>query len=37
MTDGGWSRLDVNMAITQINVILRLIESIDQKFVAGKL
>ncbi|KAF8216675.1 hypothetical protein K438DRAFT_400934 [Mycena galopus ATCC 62051] len=37
MTDGGWSRLDVNMAITQINVILRLIQSLDQKFVAEEL
>ncbi|KAJ7491995.1 hypothetical protein FB451DRAFT_1216566 [Mycena latifolia] len=37
MVDGGWSKLDVNMAITQINVILRLVESLDQKFVAGKL
>ncbi|KAJ7759143.1 hypothetical protein B0H16DRAFT_1313451 [Mycena metata] len=35
MVDGGWSRLDVNMVITQINVILRLIDSIDKKFAAG--
>jgi hypothetical protein len=37
MVDGGWSRLDVDMAVTQINVILRLVESLDQRFVAGKL
>ncbi|KAJ6514987.1 hypothetical protein C8R47DRAFT_961822 [Mycena vitilis] len=37
MSDGGWSKLDINMAITQINVILRLIVSLDQKFVAGEL
>ncbi|KAF7356454.1 Elongation factor 2 [Mycena venus] len=37
MVDGGWSRLDVNMAVTQINVILRLIQSIDQKYLAGQL
>ncbi|KAJ6518945.1 hypothetical protein C8R45DRAFT_807955, partial [Mycena sanguinolenta] len=37
MVDGGWSKLDVNRAVTQINVILRLIESLDQKFVAGEL
>ncbi|KAJ7917551.1 hypothetical protein B0H13DRAFT_324877 [Mycena leptocephala] len=37
MSDGGWSKLDVNMAVTQINVILRLISSLDAKFVAGQL
>ncbi|KAJ7696508.1 hypothetical protein B0H17DRAFT_929184 [Mycena rosella] len=37
MVDGGWSKLDVNMAVTQINVILRLVESLDLKFVAGEL
>ncbi|KAF7370477.1 Elongation factor 2 [Mycena sanguinolenta] len=37
MVDGGWSRLDVDRAVTQINVILRLIDSLDQKFVAGEL
>ncbi|KAJ7043761.1 hypothetical protein C8F04DRAFT_943998 [Mycena alexandri] len=37
MVDGGWSKLDVNMAITQINVILRLIAGIDKNFVAGTL
>jgi len=37
MVDGGWSRLDVDMAVTQINVILRLLASIDDKFVAGTL
>ncbi|KAJ7140324.1 hypothetical protein C8R43DRAFT_1018337 [Mycena crocata] len=37
MVDGGWSKLDVDMTITQINVILRLIDSLDRKFVAGKL
>ncbi|KAJ7180802.1 hypothetical protein C8R46DRAFT_1070673 [Mycena filopes] len=36
MVDGGWSKLDVDMAITQINVILRLIKSIDDKFAAGE-
>ncbi|KAJ6619920.1 hypothetical protein B0H10DRAFT_1792668 [Mycena sp. CBHHK59/15] len=37
MVDGGWSKLDVPMAVTQINVILRLIQSLDQKFMAGQL
>ncbi|KAJ7091535.1 hypothetical protein B0H15DRAFT_241368 [Mycena belliarum] len=37
MVDGGWSKLDVPMAVTQINVILRLIESLNNKFMAGKL
>ncbi|KAK6967122.1 elongation factor 2 [Favolaschia claudopus] len=37
MPDGGWSKLDVQMAITQINVILKVIDSLDQKFVAGSL
>ncbi|KAJ6498296.1 hypothetical protein DFH09DRAFT_1252181 [Mycena vulgaris] len=37
MVDGGWSKLDVDMAVTQINVILRLVDSLDQKFVAGEL
>ncbi|KAJ7504245.1 hypothetical protein B0H11DRAFT_1710049 [Mycena galericulata] len=35
--DGGWSKLDVDMVVTQINVILRLISALDQKFVAGEL
>ncbi|TFK36103.1 hypothetical protein BDQ12DRAFT_610386, partial [Crucibulum laeve] len=37
MTDGGWSKLDIDTAITQINVILRLITSLDEEFAAGKL
>ncbi|KAF7308364.1 hypothetical protein HMN09_00685000 [Mycena chlorophos] len=37
MVDGGWSRLDVDMAVTQIEVILRLIMSLDAQFVAGTL
>ncbi|KAJ7066460.1 hypothetical protein C8F01DRAFT_702812 [Mycena amicta] len=37
MVDGGWSRLDVGMAVTQVDVILRLIDSIDKQFVAGTL
>ncbi|KAJ7625470.1 hypothetical protein FB45DRAFT_750518, partial [Roridomyces roridus] len=35
--DGGWSKIDVDMVVTQINVILRLIKSIDEKYVAGEL
>ncbi|KAF7308968.1 Elongation factor 2 [Mycena kentingensis (nom. inval.)] len=37
MSDGGWSKLDVDLAVTQINVMLRLITSIDAQFVAGTL
>ncbi|KAJ7594092.1 hypothetical protein C8J56DRAFT_427620 [Mycena floridula] len=37
MPDGGWSKLDVDTAIEQINIILRLITSLDASFVAGKL
>ncbi|KAJ7281364.1 hypothetical protein C8J57DRAFT_1057054, partial [Mycena rebaudengoi] len=37
MVDGGWSKLNVPMAVTQINVILRLIQSIDEKFASGQL
>lgn len=37
MTDGGWSKLDMDMAISQINVILRLITSLNDKYSAGQL
>ncbi|KAJ7499656.1 hypothetical protein FB451DRAFT_42490 [Mycena latifolia] len=30
--DGGWSKLDIPTAVTQINVILRLITSLDAKY-----
>lgn len=35
--DGGWSKLDMDTAITQINVILRLVTSLDEKYSAGQL
>ncbi|KAJ7165857.1 hypothetical protein C8R46DRAFT_900290 [Mycena filopes] len=37
MVDGGWSKLDIPTAVTQINVILRLINSLDARWVAGTL
>ncbi|KAJ7781949.1 hypothetical protein DFH07DRAFT_1017828 [Mycena maculata] len=37
LSDGGWSKLDVDMAITQINVILRLVTALDEKYIAGEL
>ncbi|KAJ6607919.1 hypothetical protein B0H10DRAFT_2166689 [Mycena sp. CBHHK59/15] len=37
MVDGGWSKLDVPTVITQINVTLTLISSLDAKFVQGAL
>ncbi|KAF8978894.1 hypothetical protein BDQ17DRAFT_1251286, partial [Cyathus striatus] len=37
MPDGGWSKLDIDTAVAQINVILRLITSLDAKFQAGEL
>jgi hypothetical protein len=36
--DGGWSKLDIPTVVAQINVILRLITSLDAKYAAeGKL
>ncbi|KAJ7123151.1 hypothetical protein C8R44DRAFT_876333 [Mycena epipterygia] len=37
MVDGGWSKLDVPTAITQIEVILRLITSLDARWLLGTL
>ncbi|KAJ7911057.1 hypothetical protein B0H13DRAFT_1614943, partial [Mycena leptocephala] len=37
MVDGGWSKLDIPAAVAQINVILRLITSLDAKYVLGTL
>ncbi|KAJ7250310.1 hypothetical protein C8J57DRAFT_682098 [Mycena rebaudengoi] len=37
MIDGGWSKLDLPTVIAQINVILRLISSVDARFVLGTL
>uniref|UniRef100_A0AB74UFE6 Translation elongation factor 2 n=1 Tax=Neonothopanus gardneri TaxID=1069186 RepID=A0AB74UFE6_9AGAR len=37
MVDGGWSKLDIATAVEQIDVVLRLITSLDESFVAGKL
>ncbi|KAJ6465908.1 hypothetical protein C8R47DRAFT_44580 [Mycena vitilis] len=37
MMDGGWSKLDFGTAVTQINVILRLITNLDARFVLGTL
>jgi hypothetical protein len=36
-TDGGWSKMDLKIVVSQINVILRLISSLDEKFLAGAL
>ncbi|PFH50387.1 hypothetical protein AMATHDRAFT_145197 [Amanita thiersii Skay4041] len=35
MSDGGWSKLDLDVAIEQINVILRLITSLDENYIKG--
>uniref|UniRef100_A0A0W0F6Q9 Uncharacterized protein n=1 Tax=Moniliophthora roreri TaxID=221103 RepID=A0A0W0F6Q9_MONRR len=37
MVDGGWSKLDIPTAVEQINVVLKLINKLDEKFVAGSL
>ncbi|KAJ7130807.1 hypothetical protein C8R43DRAFT_896215, partial [Mycena crocata] len=37
MVDGGWSKLDMPTVVAQINVILRLISSLDAKYVLGKI
>ncbi|KAJ7663031.1 hypothetical protein B0H17DRAFT_952805, partial [Mycena rosella] len=37
MVDGGWSKLDIPTAIAQINVILRLITSLDARYMLGTL
>ncbi|KAF8146494.1 hypothetical protein K438DRAFT_1627853, partial [Mycena galopus ATCC 62051] len=37
MDDGGWSKLDIQTAVTQINVILRLVASLDARYVNGTL
>ncbi|KAF5376008.1 hypothetical protein D9757_008816 [Collybiopsis confluens] len=37
MVDGGWSRLDIDEAIEQVNVILRLLTMIDDAHTAGQL
>jgi hypothetical protein len=37
MVDGGWSKLNIDMAIEQINVILRLVDSLNEKYSAGQL
>ncbi|EEB97149.1 hypothetical protein MPER_03588, partial [Moniliophthora perniciosa FA553] len=37
MVDGGWSKLDIPTAVEQINVVLKLITKLDEKFVAGSL
>jgi len=37
MVDGGWSKLNMDMAIEQINVVLRLISSLNDKYSDGEL
>jgi hypothetical protein len=37
MPDGGWSKLNVSLAIEQINVILRLISGLDEAHQQGEL
>ncbi|KAK7053833.1 hypothetical protein R3P38DRAFT_2852415 [Favolaschia claudopus] len=37
MVDGGWSKLDIPTVVTQINVILRLVSSLDARYAAGTL
>ncbi|KAL0581659.1 translation elongation factor 2 [Marasmius crinis-equi] len=35
--DGGWSKLNISIAIEQINVILRVVEKLNEKYVNGEL
>jgi len=35
--DGGWSRLDFDTVIEQIEIILRLVQSLDEAYVDGQL
>lgn len=37
MVDGGWSKLDMQEVITQINVAIDLIMRLDEKFASGDL
>ncbi|KAF9446851.1 hypothetical protein P691DRAFT_672671, partial [Macrolepiota fuliginosa MF-IS2] len=37
MPDGGWSKLDIDMAIEQIHVVLRTIVGLDGMYSAGQL
>lgn len=37
MVDGGWSKLNTDMVIEQINVVLRLISSLNDKYSDGEL
>jgi hypothetical protein len=37
MVDGGWSKLNMEMVVEQINVILRLVSSLNDKWSAGQL
>ncbi|KAJ7213217.1 hypothetical protein B0H12DRAFT_1033081, partial [Mycena haematopus] len=37
MVDGGWSKLDMQTAVTQINVILKLVASLDARYANGTL
>ncbi|KXN90753.1 hypothetical protein AN958_03640 [Leucoagaricus sp. SymC.cos] len=37
MVDGGWSKLNMDMVVEQINVVLRLVSSLNDKFSAGQL
>ncbi|EKM76178.1 hypothetical protein AGABI1DRAFT_131498 [Agaricus bisporus var. burnettii JB137-S8] len=37
MSDGGWSKLDMDMVVSQIDVIIRLVTSLNDKYSAGQL
>lgn len=37
MSDGGWSKLDIDTAVTQIDVILQLITTLDAECTSGRM
>jgi hypothetical protein len=37
MSDGGWSKLDMDMVVSQVDVVIRLITSLNDKYSAGQL
>ncbi|KAF9267946.1 hypothetical protein L218DRAFT_654296 [Marasmius fiardii PR-910] len=37
MVDGGWSKLNIPIAIEQVNVILRLVEKLNEQHASGQL
>lgn len=37
MIDGGWSKYDHEQAIAQLEVLIRVIKSLDSQYAAGNL